>query len=227
MAYENYSQVSWTDGTPITGDRLQQMSTNTQQVKEATDDAPQGVKKIKSVASASSTFSNFATYNEIISLKDDTGTGGTDNRVSIGASRYYRVTLNFTGFVVEAKGAEDATYSVAIYNGLFATIGAASQILTADFTPPIFAFINTASLGGAATISNIALRNDAYDSKFGASTLSIVLSTSSSGLTNQSFFAAVKREQGASSANAPNYYVPASSSVKLLQLYVEDIGGIA
>ena len=56
MAYENYSQVSWTDGTPITGDRLQQMSTNTQQVKEATDDAPQGVKKIKSVASASSTF---------------------------------------------------------------------------------------------------------------------------------------------------------------------------
>jgi hypothetical protein len=227
MAYENYSQVSWTDGTPITGDRLQQMSTNIQQVKEATDDSPQGLKKIKSVSTASSSFSNFATYNEIISLKDDTGTGGTDNRVTIGASRYYRVTLNFTGFVIDAKGAEDSVYTVAIYNGLYATIGAASQILTADFTPPIFAYINTASAGGAATISDIALRNNSYDSKFGASTLSIVLSTSLSGLTNQSFFAAVKREQGASASNAPSYYVPASSSVKLLQLYVEDIGGIA
>lgn len=227
MAYENYSQVSWTDGTPITGDRLQQMSTNIQQVKEATDDSPQGLKKIKSIAANSSAFSSFATYNEIISLKDDTGTGGTDNRVSIGASRYYRVTLNFTGFVVGAKGAEDSIYTVAIYNGLFASIGAATQIFTADFTPPIFALINVASLGGSATIANIALRNDAYDSKFGAATMSTVLFTTSSGLTNQSFFAAVKREQGASSANAPTFLVPASSTTKLLQLYVEDIGGIA
>ena len=227
MAYENYSQVTWTDGTPISGDRLQQMSTNIQQVKESTDDSPQGLKKIKSVATSSSTFTNYATYNEIISLKDDTGSGGTDNRVTIAGSRYYRVTLSFTGFVVEAKGAEDSTYTVALYNGLSASIGAASQILTADFTPPVFAFINVASLGGSATIANIALRNDAYDSKFGSSTISTVLSTSSSGLTNQSFFAAVKREQGASSANAPSYYVPASSTVKLLQLYVEDIGGVA
>jgi hypothetical protein len=227
MAYENYSQVTWTDGTPMTGDRLQQMSTNIQQVKESTDDSPQGLKKIKSVATSSSTFTNYASYNEIISLKDDTGSGGTDNRVTIAGSRYYRVTLNFTGFVVEAKGAEDSTYTVALYNGLSASIGAASQILTADFTPPVFAFINVASLGGSATIANIALRNDSYDSKFGSSTLSTILSTSSSGLTNQSFFAAVKREQGASSTNAPSYYVPASSTVKLLQLYVEDIGGVA
>lgn len=227
MAYENYSQVSWTDGTPITGDRLQQMSTNIQQVKEATDDSPEGIKKIKSVSTTSSSFSNFGTFNEIIALKDDTGSGGTDNRVSIGASRFYKVTLNFTGFVVGAKGAEDSVYTVAIYNGLFASIGAATQIFTADFTPPIFAFINVASVGGSATIANIALRNDAYDSKFGASTLSVVLSTAGSGLTNQSFFAAVKREQGASSANAPTFTVPASSTVKLLQLYVEDIGGIA
>lgn len=227
MAYENYSQVTWTDGTPMTGDRLQQMSTNIQQVKEATDDSPKGLLKIKSISSASSSFTNFATFNEIISLKDDTGTGGADNRITIAGSRYYRVALNFTGFVIDAKGAEDSTYTVAIYNGLSASIGAASQILTADYTPPIFALINVASVGGAATIANIALRNDSYDSKFGSSTLSIVLSTSGSGLTNQSFFAAVKREQGASSANAPSYYVPASSSVKLLQLYVEDIGGIA
>lgn len=227
MAYENYSQVSWTDGTPITGDRLQQMTTNTQQVKEATDDSPQGLKKIKSVTTSSNAFSNYATYNEIISLKDDTGAGGTDNRVTIGSSRFYKVNLNFTGFVIDSKGAEDSCYSVAIYNGLFSSIGAASQILIADFTPPIFAFIDVSSLGGSATIANIALKNNSYDSKFGAGTLSVVLSTSSSGLTNQSFFAAVKREQGTSANNAPNYLVPASSSIKLLQLYVEDIGGIA
>lgn len=227
MAYENYSQVSWTDGTPITGDRLQQMSTNTQQVKEATDDAPQGIKKLKSVTTASNAFSNFGTYNEIIALKDDTGSGGTDNRVSIAASRFYRVTLNFTGFVIDTKGAEDSIYTVALYDGLFSTIGASTQIFTADFTPPIFALINVAGSGASATIADIALRNNAYDSKFGASTLSVVLSTTAAGLTNRSFFAAVKREQGASSVNAPTFTVPASSTVKLLQLYVEDIGGIA
>jgi hypothetical protein len=224
MAYENYVQVSWTDGTPISSDRLQQMSTNTQQVKEATDDNPQGVKKFKSVTSNSASFTSFATTNEIIALKDDSGTGGADNRVTISANRYYRVTLNFTGFVVDAKGAEDARYIVSIHSGTHD--GVNTMIYSAEFTPNIFAFINVASAGSGATISNLTLRNDAYDSRFGAGMHSAVLTSNSSGLSNQSFFAAVNRIQGASASNAPAYYVPATTSTQELQLYVEDIGGI-
>jgi hypothetical protein len=224
MAYENYVQVSWTDGTPISSDRLQQMSTNIQQVKEATDDNPKGIKKFKSVTSNSASFTNFASTNEIIALKDDSGTGGADNRVTISPNRYYRVTLNFTGFVVDAKGAEDAKYIVSIHSGTHG--GVNTMIYSAEFTPNIFAFINVASAGGGATISNLTLRNDAYDSRFGAGMHSTVLTSNSSGFSNQSFFAAVNRIQGASASNAPAYYVPATTSTQELQLYVEDIGGI-
>lgn len=225
MAYENYSQVSWTDGSPVTGERLQQMSTNIQQVKEATDDSPQGLKRIKTVSTSSASFTTFSTTNEIVALKDETGTGGADNRVTISANRYYRIVLNFTGFQVDAKGAEDSVYQLTIHEGTHG--GANTTLYTAEFTPPIFAYIDVSALGGSATISNIALRNNSYDSKFGAGTHSVVLSTDGSGFTNKSFFAAVNRFQGQSSANAPSYSIPAASTSKPLQLYVEDVGGIA
>ncbi len=225
MAYENYSQVSWTDGTPITGDRLQQMSTNTQQVKEATDDNPQGVKRLKVVTSNTASFTDFANTHEIINLTDESGTGGPDNRVTISASRFYKVTLNFTGFVVAAPGAEDSTYIVSLHTG---THGSANtMIYSAKFTPSIFAYIDVSTSGNASTISNIALRNSAYDSFFGAGTHSVVLQSNISGFTNETFFAAVNRVQGASANSAPSYIVPAASTVQPLQLYVEDIGGVA
>lgn len=224
MAYENYSVVSWTDATPITGERLQQMSTNIQQVKEATDDRPQGIKKYKSVTSGSGNFTNFSTTNEIIALKDETGTGGADRRVTIEGNRYYRVVLNFTGFVVDAKGAEDAYYVISLHHGTHG--GVNTMIYSAEFTPPIFAYINVATAGAGATISNIALRSDSYDSRFGAGTHSVVIASDGAGFTNRSFFAAVNRFQGLSSANAPAYSVPASSGTRELQLYVEDIGGV-
>jgi len=225
MAYENYSQVSWTDGTPITGDRLQQMSTNTQQVKESTDDNPQGVKKLKVVTSNTASFTDFANTHEIINLSDESGTGGPDNRVTISASRFYKVTLSFTGFVVAAPGAEDATYVVSLHTG---THGSANtMIYSAKFTPSIFAYIDVSTSGNASTISNIALRNSAYDSFFGSGTHSVVLQSNISGFTNETFFAAVNRVQGASATNAPAYIVPAASTVQPLQLYVEDIGGVA
>lgn len=225
MAYENYTQVSWTDGTPITGDRLQQMSTNIQQVKEATTDNPQGIKRIKTVTSNSNTYTSFQTFNDIIALKDESGTGGPDNRVTIDTNRYYRVTLNFTGFIVDAKGAEDSYYQVSIHSG--ESSGANTVIYSARMTPPIFAFINVASLGANATINNITLRNDSYDSRFGAGVHSVVVDSTLSGVINGSFFAAVNRFQGASATNAPGYYVPASAGTQQLQLYVEDIGGVA
>jgi hypothetical protein len=225
MAYENYSQVSWTDGTPITGDRLQQMSTNIQQVKEATTDSPEGVKKLKTVTSNTASYTDFANTHEIINLSDESGTGGGDNRVTISANRFYRVTLNFTGFVVDTKGAEDCTYILSLHTG---THGSANtMIYSARFTPSPFAYIDVSTLGANATISNIALRNNSYDSRFGAGSHSVVLQSNISGFSNEVFFAAINRIQGASATNAPAYYVPASSTVQPLQMYVEDIGGAA
>jgi len=220
MAYENYLQVSWTDGTGITGDRLQQMSTNIQQVKEATDDNPQGIKKLKSVTSNSSTITNFSSTTEIVSLNNDSGSGGYDNRVTIDANRYYKVTLNFTGFVINARGAEDSRYYVSLHSG---THGSAnSKLYEATFSPPPFIYVDVSA--GSNTIT---VRNDSYDTYFGAGTYSVVLQSNASGLTNETFFAAVKREQGASATNAPSFYVPGASTSYVLQLYVEDIGGIA
>jgi len=225
MAYENYTQISWTDGSPITGERLQQMSTNIQQVKEATDDSPQGLKRIKSIDTASAQFTSFTTTNEIIALKDESSTGGPDNRVSIGATRYYRVVLNFTGIQVITKGAEDSFYRVTIHEG---THGSANTtIYTADFTPPIYSFIDVSTLGGSATIANIALRSNSFQSRFGAGVHSTIATSDGSGFTNRSFFAAISRFQGASATNAPLYFVPANPGNNLLQLYVEDVGGTA
>lgn len=219
MAYENYSLVSWTDGSPITGERLQQMSTNIQQVKEATDDSPQGIKKVKSNPSSIGDITLTGTTAEIISLKDETGSGGADNRVTIDANRYYRVKLNFPGFKVNAKGAEDARYVLSIRSGIH---GSANTLLyQVDFTPPVFAYINVTG-AGPITISNIALRSDSYASFFGAGTYEVVLN-SSGGFSNRSFFADVTRQPGASMTNAPSYTVPST----YLQLYVEDIGGTA
>lgn len=224
MAYENYSQVSWTDGTPITGERLQQMSTNIEQVKEATGGAANAIKRINNVITNSAEIITFATTTEIIALKDESSNNnGPDNRVSIPGSRFYRVVLNFTGFQIDAKGAEDSFYQVSIHDGIHGS--ANTTIYSADFTPQIFAFINTASVGGAATIANITLRSDSFKTRFGSGTYAVVL-PSGAGFSNKSFFAAVTRFQGQSQNNAPAYFVPATSS-KRLQLYVEDGGGVA
>jgi hypothetical protein len=223
MAYENYSQVSWTDGSPITGEKLQQMSTNIQQVKEATDDSPQGIKKFKSSIASIGNIPTFGTTHQIIALKDETETGGPDYRVTIDPNRYYRVTLHFTGFKVNAKGAEDARYTLAIRSGLH---GSANTLLhQVDFTPPIFAHINVAANANA-SIGNIALRDNAYPSFFGAGVYQIILN-SSGGFFNRSYFAEVSRAQGASVNNAPSFTVPTTPTTGELQLYVEDIGGTA
>ena len=50
MAYETYSTVSWSDGTPISSDRLQQMSTNAEAIKDTTDGFGQGVLSYQTIS---------------------------------------------------------------------------------------------------------------------------------------------------------------------------------
>jgi hypothetical protein len=221
MAYENYSLVSWTDGTPITGDRLAQVSTNIQQVKDATDDKPTGIIKFKTLTSSPGSWTDF-TEHSVITLSDESGSGGSDNRVTVSPSRYYRLTINFTGFVVDAKGSEDSTYTLTLAEGTFGSANTTLQQY--KFTPPPFTYIDVATLGNSATIANHTLKNNAYDTRFASGTYSIVLQSNSAGFTNQSYFVSVKRDQGASANNAPAYSIPATVGGEL-QMYVEDVGG--
>jgi len=217
MAYENYQFVSWTVGTPITSERLSQMSTNIEQVKDATDSRPQGIIQLSEVTADTPNttgYSDFAEY-EIISLKE---VPPSDKRVSVDENRYYKVSLSFPGFLVKARGAEDSTFSIKFYQGTF---GNASTLLnTWKVTPPIFSFYDVSSNPSASTVS---VKSSGYSTRFGAGDYSLILSSSASGLTNESFYVTVKRDQGASANNAPAYYIPSGGTI--MQFYVEDVGG--
>jgi len=221
MAYENYSFVSWSDGTPITGERLAQMSTNIEQVKDATGDKPNGIIKFKTVTSNSASWTDFSDHS-IIDLSDESGSGGADNRVTIGPNRFYRVTIHFTGFVIDNKGAEDSYFTIKLCEGTFGSANTTLQQYR--MTPHPFTYIDVATLGNSATIAQHTLKNAAYDTRIGAGTYSIILQSNSAGFSNQTYFASVKRDQGASSNNAPSYRVPASVGNEL-QFYIEDVGG--
>lgn len=214
MAYENYSFVSWSDGTPITGARLAQMSTNIEQVKDANDDKPKGILKWKQNSSNIVVTSNIFTPFELIALKDEGG--GTDNRVTIDTGRYYRITIHFPGFVAATAGGEDSTYFLSLNEGIFG--GVVSEKANYKFNSGVVAYVNTAS--AAANINNIALTTNR---RFAAGTYSVVVV--STGLTNASFHVKAGKVQGLSNNNASSYTIAASDSP--MQLYIEDIGGVA
>lgn len=212
MAYENYSFVSWTTGTPLTAERFAQMSTNIEQVKEATSPNSKGILKLKNIASNVTVASNIFTAFELISLKDEGG--GTDNRVTVENGRYYRITLEFPGFVIATAGGEDSTYFLSFNQGIFG--GSVSEKANYKISSGISTYINTAS--GVANISNHALMTN---KRFGAGTYSITVT--SSGLVNESFHIKAGKVQGASNNNASAYTIAASDSP--MQLYIEDLGG--
>jgi hypothetical protein len=213
MAYENYRFVSWSFGTPLTGDRFAQMSTNIEQVKEATDDNPRGLVEIVQVTDNVPDTTGWADFaeREIIALKE---IAPSDNRVTLPPTRWYRLTLVFPGIIVKGRGAEDSHFYIRMYDDITPIPGAIWR-----FTPHPFSFYNVSSDPNQTTLS---VKNNAYPSRIGAGTYSIVLD-SIAGFTNKSFSVKIKREQGASSANAPAYYIPSADST--MQFYVEDIGG--
>lgn len=223
MAYENYSFVSWTDGTPITSTRLGQMSTNIEQVKDVIDDKAQGILKMNESTSTlpnSTGYSGFA-ENPVIYLKDESGTGGSDRRVTISANRYYKVTVNIPSISVLNAGSEDSKYVINMYNGT--DLGnSPAKIASWEVTPHTYSYINVAS--AAANIANEALKTTTYVSKIAGGTYS-VLKTTGSALTNQSFFLTVTRSAGANTNNAPNWRIDANATSPI-QIYVEDVGGI-
>lgn len=221
MAYENYLFVSWTAGTPITGARLAQMSTNIEQVKDVVNDKATGIIKLKQIVTPSPTTGSYSdnAEHEIIFLSNEGANG--DFTVSIDANRYYKITLNIPTISVLNAGGEDSKYTINLYSGLGLS-NSPTKLAIWEFTPPPYTYINVA--GGAANIANEVLKTTTYPTKIGGGTYTFVSKTTTS-LTNQTFFATVGRTVGASSNNQPGWRVDANGTAPI-QLYVEDAGGI-
>lgn len=225
MAYENYNYVSWTNGTPLTGERLAQMSTNIEQVKAAVDDKSTGIIRFNQVtASVPNSVAGWTDFveREIVYLRDDSGTGGSDRRVTIPSQRYYKVTVNIPDITIRAAGAEDSRFTINLYNGT-GLANTPTKLAMWEVTPHTYTYIDTAL--AVANITNHKLKTaGTYLTKIGGGTFSILLTTANAAV-NQNFFASVARVQGASANNAPGWYIFASAQAPI-QLYVEDVGGI-
>lgn len=218
MAYENYSFVSWTAGTPISSDRLGQMSTNIGQVKDATDDKPKGLVKLKTISG--STFGPYSTWNtehEIIALENEGG-GGVNNLVTVDVNRYYRLTLSFPGISILGAGAEDSTYLITLNEG---TTSAPIVLSTWKVTAGPFTFINTASANAA--IGNEILKSGSFPTRIGAGTYSTIFDSTSSGITNKRYYIGITRDDGSTQNNNPTFQILTSDA--RMQFYAEDIGG--
>jgi hypothetical protein len=218
MAYENYSFVSWTAGTPISSDRLGQMSTNIGQVKDATDDNPKGLIKIKTISGSTfGPYSSFNTEHEIISLENEGG-AGVNNLVNVGVNRYYRLTLSFPGISILNAGAEDSTYLITLNEG---TTAAPIVLSTWKVTAGPFTFINTA--GGNANIANEILKTSSFPTRIGAGTYSTIFDSTGSGVTNKRYYIGITRDDGSTQNNNPTFQILTSDA--RMQFYAEDIGG--
>lgn len=218
MAYENYSFVSWTAGTPISSDRLGQMSTNIGQVKDATDDNPKGILKLKTISGTTfGPYSSFNTEHEIISLENEGG-AGVNNLVNVGVNRYYRLTLSFPGISILNAGAEDSTYLITLNEG---TTAAPVVLSTWKATAGPFTFINTA--GANAAIGNEILKNGSFPTRIGAGTYSTIFDSTGSGITNKRYYIGITRDDGSTQNNNPTFQILTSDA--RMQFYAEDIGG--
>jgi hypothetical protein len=218
MAYENYSFVSWTAGTPISSDRLGQMSTNIGQVKDATDDNPKGILKLKTISGTTlGPYSSFNTEHEIISLENEGG-AGVNNLVNVGVNRYYRLTLSFPGISILNAGAEDSTYLITLNEG---TTAAPVVLSTWKATAGPFTFINTA--GANATIANEIIKSSSFPTKIGAGTYSTIFDSTGSGITNKRYYIGITRDDGSTQNNSPTFQILTSDA--RMQFYAEDIGG--
>lgn len=218
MAYENYSYISWSDAVPITGARLEQMSINIDEVKDANSGKPKGLLKIKQETSPYFVNTSVNAEYELIALKNESPSGA-DNRVTISADRWYRLTVNFPGFTINSAGGEDSSYYLAIYQGTFGS-GSPEQKANYRFQSEAITFVNTSA--AAATIANEQLKSN---TRIGAGTYSVVVQ--SGGLTNQSFYVKINKVAGNSGSNNASTYSVQSAADAPLQFYVEDIGGVA
>lgn len=218
MAYENYTFVSWTDGTPISSDRLAQMSMNMEQIRDFNDAKPAGVLEFIQLTTNNVVSNVSNTDTQILALTNPVG--GSDQRVTIQPNRYYKATCVFPGFTILGKGAEDCKLTLKIFNAVSNGYAATSPVMEWNFTPSPHIFYNTAANANVLA-SGSTFKQDS--GRVGAGTYSVYLE-SGGGLNANSFSVSVSRVFGTSGAtNAPQVSVNPTSTEKL-QLIIEDTG---
>lgn len=218
--YTNYSIVSWSDMTPITSVRLNQMSVNIDQVKIVNDDKPKGILKLRQVSNnvSNGTGAVFANTKIIALTQETEGNVSYDNRVTLESGRYYKMCLNLPGITQSGAGGEDSNYFIRFRTGN--TAGSGDIIAAFQLNSGIGTFINVATVTPANT-SQTTVRSDVT---FGSGKYEAVLYNVSA--TNQSYFVEIERVAGGTGANnASNWTV--LGSIGDLQFYIEDAGGIA
>jgi hypothetical protein len=214
--YTNYSTVSWSDLTPITSVRLNQMSTNIDQVKLVNDSKPKGILKIREATgnvSNGSVAGDIFKHTKIISLTQETeGNVAYDNRVTLSSQRYYRLTFICPGIVQADAGGEDSIYYIRFRTGNTANTG--TILSTFVLSSGAGLYINTDA--EAPTTDNITLRSDIV---FGAGTYSYVFQGTNA--NNESHIVELERYKS-NSNNASGWTVLGAAGK--MQFYIEDIG---
>jgi hypothetical protein len=225
--YTNYSIVSWSDTTPITSVRLNQMSTNIDQVKIVSSDKPNGILRIRTgVGDVSNGVGAIFSNTKIIALTQETsGNTAYDNRVTLDSSRYYRLTFVCPGIMQLDAGGEDSTYYIKFRTGNTANAGSiVSQFVLSS---GIGAFYSVAAKPTTDLtydqVDSLGIRPEII---FGAGTYSYVFQGDSQ-VVNGSYFVELQRTVGPSGnmTNSTGWTVLGSSGQ--MQFYIEDIGGIA
>lgn len=226
--YTNYSLVTWTDLTPISSVRLNQMSTNIEQVKIFNEDKPKGLLKISNTVITNGSSSGGGNEFANIKLTSLDLVGGIDNRVTLDSTRYYRLNLNLPGITQASAGGEDSRYEIRFCKGNGSSSG--NTITTYTLNSGIASYIdltnasagnllaNTSTGSTTAITGNTQVRSGIT---FGGGAYSTVYSALK---VNESFFVEIQRIAGGSSANPSTWALSDSS---LMQFYIEDIGGVA
>ena len=218
MAYETYSTVSWADGTPISSDRLQQMSSNTDLVKTVTDNYARGILSYKSTTAAGSAITD-STSTVLITL-DNQG-AGLDYRLTAATNRFIKITFNTPGLEL-INGDENYNYYYRLWPS---TDGTGTHIAEWNIGIPgqdamTGATVNVLDTPGGASKSVLlasGLTAMTAPKKVGGGTFAVLVDSGATGITNQTYSITVARTGGTASYKRIGDSVPT-------QLYAEDCG---
>ena len=216
MAYETFDTISWSDGTPLTSDRLQQMSTNIDLVKEVTDGYSRGVLSFKQDTTTHTAITD-STYTSIIALVNEGG--GLDYRVTAAANRRIKITFTTPGIQI-ANGDENNVYSYRLYNGT-ATSDTLTQewffgLPSQDVIAPATATVEDTGTTNRTVLLSSSITAMTGTKKLGGGTFSVMVDSGATGLTTQNYTVFVGRSGGTASYN--------TLGTQPTQLYAEDCG---
>jgi hypothetical protein len=217
MAYETYSTVSWSDGTPISSDRLQQMSSNIDLVKTVTDNYARGVLSYKS----STAMGNLIEVpNDTVLITLDNQGAGLNYLVTAAANRFVKITFNTPGMLVTDNLEENYNHYYRLYPS---TDGTGTSVAEWNFGMPG----QDAMTGASAIVTDNDSANQTVllasgltamiaDKKIGGGTYSVMVDSGATGLTTQAYSITVGRSGGTAD------YKRLDGAVT--QLYAEDCG---